>query len=629
PGQVTHPTQVAVLFDGPLARLGPLRRYVVAPPAASTGISSPGTLVVLATALGMILIGLVSIAGFTVIAQRRLRSLGMIRALGATDRHVRSVVRTNGLLVGVAGVVVGSALGLLAWWAYRPRLESSSHHLIGLWQLPWAAVGAALALALATPLLASARPGRLVARVPVVEALAGRPPAPKRVTRTATPGVVVMVVALLLLGDAARSRGASAAALVLGFVALAAGVALLAPAFVAALAGVRRSPLALRLALRDLVRYRARSSSTLAAISIGVLAAMVVMVATTARYANVLDYVGPNVASNQLIVYPSEHGGPYYGPTTPAADAPAVERAIAASLHATRSVALYATSNVTLTHAAPGRNWSGPVYVATPALLRAVGVDPRSIDSRADVLTMRPGLAGTSRMLLVWDGYFAGRGPRTLSSCPARDCLANPVIQTVSALPSGTSAPNTVITEHAIASLHLAAPSLAGWLVVTARPVTAQQVAAARQSAAAAGMSVESKSSLPTSGEVVGYATGAALAIALVVLAMSIALIRSETAGDRRTLAAAGASPWTRRSITAATGGVLALLGALLGAAGAYVACAAFFANQPETGSVLSDLSQVPAANLAVIFAGLPLVAVVGGWALAGREPRDVGRAPE
>src|SRR5579872_469535 len=134
-------------------------------------------------------------------------------------------------------------------------------------------------------------------------------------------------------------------------------------------------------------------------------------------------------------------------------------------------------------------------------------------------------------------------------------------------------------------------------------------------------MSIESKSSLPTSAEVTNYATGAALAIALFVLAMSLGLIRAETAGDRRTLAAAGASAATRRAITASTGGALALLGAVLGSAGAYVATTAYFTNssQNATGSLLSDLTQVPALNLAAIFVGLPLLAVVGGWVLAGR----------
>ena len=34
-------------------------------------------------------------------------------------------------------------------------------------------------------------------------------------------------------------------------------------------------------------------------------------------------------------------------------------------------------------------------------------------------------------------------------------CLANPVIQEVGALPMGTSAPNTVITEHAMRKFHI------------------------------------------------------------------------------------------------------------------------------------------------------------------------------
>ncbi len=64
-----------------------------------------------------------------------------------------------------------------------------------------------------------------------------------------------------------------------------------------------RAPVAARLALRDLARYRARSGSALAAISLGVLIAALVCVLSAQRYGNVLDYAGPNLASNQLIVY--------------------------------------------------------------------------------------------------------------------------------------------------------------------------------------------------------------------------------------------------------------------------------------------------------------------------------------
>ena len=56
------------------------------------------------------------------------------------------------------------------------------------------------------------------------------------------------------------------------------------------------------------------------------------------------------------------------------------------------------------------------------------------------------------------------------------------MIQEVSALPSGTSAPNTVITEHAIHALGLQT-SASGWLIQTPNPPTAAQITNARLTA--------------------------------------------------------------------------------------------------------------------------------------------------
>ena len=55
-----------------------------------------------------------------------------------------------------------------------------------------------------------------------------------------------------------------------------------------------------------------------------------------------------------------------------------------------------------------------------------------------------------------------------------------------------------------------------------------------------------------------------------------LGLVRSETAGDLRTLAATGASGWTRRMLTAATAGALGLAGAVLGTVAAYTAAIGF-----------------------------------------------------
>jgi putative ABC transport system permease protein len=101
---------------------------------------------------------------------------------------------------------------------------------------------------------------------------------------------------------------------------------------------------------------------------------------------------------------------------------------------------------------------------------------------------------------------------------------------------------------------------------------------------------------------------------------MTVGLIRSESAGDLRTLTATGATSRIRRTLTAATAGALALLGALLGVAGAYLVLAATYLND------LSYLSRIPTLSLVLIVVGVPLAATAAGWLLAGREPPAIAR---
>jgi putative ABC transport system permease protein len=636
PGQVTHPSQVTVLFNAPGVPTHSIGPGVQTPASVqASNPLNPETIVLGLATVGMLLIALVAVGGFTVLAQRRLRALGMLGSLGATDRNVGLVVRANGAVVGVVGALAGGVLGLAAWLAYRPRVEADAHHLIPPFQLPWVVIAPAMTLAVVATYFAAARPARAITRIPVVSALSGRPAPPKQTHRSAIPGVVALVVAAAAFGYVGQNvNGGGGPVLILAFVALIAAVVLLCPVCLA-MAGRagRRAPVSVRLALRDLARYRARSGSALAAISIGVLAAMMVCILSAQRYGNVLDYAGPNLASNQVIVYapgPQQGGpgAPLTGSKLRAAAAHA--QAIAAGLGSHDLIQLESTS-ASLTHAAPGRNWSGPVYVATPRLLHAFGI--KGVNPSADILTMRPGLSGISRMQLTYGpppgspGNPGGPGGPSGNSfpCPKTSCLLNPVIQQVSALPSGTSAPNTVLTEHAVHQLHLSAAA-AGWLITTPRPPTAAQITSARQAAATAGLTIETKSSAPSSSEIITWATVFGIALALGILAMSVGLIRSETASDRRTLAATGASSWSRRTITAATAGGLAVLGALLGTVAAYVGVIAFSWDNSLDG--LSELSSVPTTSLLVILVGMPLAAVAAGWLLAGREPRAIAHQP-
>jgi putative ABC transport system permease protein len=645
PGQVHNPTQVTVLFDGngqPPA--GVAHNITAAGSQTQANVVNPESISVAGLVVGMLLIALVAVGGFTVLAQRRLRSLGMLASTGATDRHVRLVVLANGAVVGIAGAILGLVVGLAGWLAYRPALEQSAHHLIGMFALPWGVIGLALLLAVVAAVFAAWLPARAITRVPIVTALSGRPAPPRQVRRSAIPGLALLVIAFILFGWSGSSGSGNSGLpkLALGLVVLIVAVILLAPFCLAVLARLgRRSPISVRLALRDLSRYRARSGSALAAISIGILIAVIISVVSAARFANVLDYAGPNLASNQLIVYtPNGQGG---GPNGPANVTPAQLRSMAAKAHAiatdlgSRDVVELESTDANLNHNGGGRNWNGALYVATPQLLHAFGITSSQYSPTADILTMRPGLSGLSGMQLNY-GSQKGPGPSgpgpgqnpTSFPCPRNACVANPPIDEVSALPSGTSAPNTVITEHAIHTLHLQTGpgGAAGWLIQTANPLTSAQIHNARLAAAAANMTVETRNSIPTSATIVDWATVFGIVLALAILAMSVGLIRSEAASDLRTLAATGASGTTRRNLTAATAGALGFTGAVLGTVGGYIGTAGWFRTNSLNGGLTAIFTTVPVTNLLIILIGMPLVAAAGGWLFAGRQPRDLGHQP-
>jgi putative ABC transport system permease protein len=651
-GQVTHPTSVDVLFNAPGVDPGRIGSNISTPGTSNNNPINPQTIVIALATVGMLLIALVSIGGFTVLAQRRLRALGMLESMGATDRNVRLVLRANGAIVGIVGSLAGFAVGLAVWLAYRPGNEQSAHHLIPMFALPWTVILVAMVLAVVATLVAAGHPARAITRVPLVSALAGRPAPPRQIHRSFIPGVIALVIGFVMfsLSGAQRSPGW----LIPGFVALVAGIILMAPFLLTLLASIgQRAPIAVRLSLRDLARYRARSGSALSAISVGVLIAVVICAAAIARYSNVYDYVGPNLASNELAVWsPNGQQG-----NNPSASGPTPQELASqvASVHAIASAA-GADRDVELENPAPsvglqsptasGRQWNGQIFVATPALLRAYGIDLSSIPAGVDILSSRPGLSGSGVQMtyggggvkgggqLVGPGSGApngggGPGPGNTSSCSPGGCIAHPVIREESLLPTGTDAPNTVITESGLRRLHLASQSsLDGWIIQANGPISSAEITNAQAVAATNNLSVESKNSAPTSSEIVNWATVFAIALALGILAMSIGLIRSEMASELRTLSATGASSFVRRSLAAVTAGGLAFLGALLGTIAAYVGLFGWFRTNSLEGGLSDIIDHVPWNNLFLIVVAMPILASLVGWLLAGRQPEGIARRP-
>jgi putative ABC transport system permease protein len=147
PGQVTAPTQVTVLFDARGVSPSDIGPTVATPQTvAAKALFNPETISLAAVVLGMLLIALVGAGGFTVLARRRLRSIGMLAAQGATRSDIRLVVRANGVATGAVGATAGFALGLAAWLAYRPHVQASGHHVIGVFQLPWTVIWVSMVL---------------------------------------------------------------------------------------------------------------------------------------------------------------------------------------------------------------------------------------------------------------------------------------------------------------------------------------------------------------------------------------------------------------------------------------------------------------------------------------------------
>lgn len=369
----------------------------------------------------------------------------------------------------------------------------------------------------------------------------------------------------------------------------------------------------------------------------------VVVVAATARYSDPFDWVGPNLSSNTLLVYPAANyagtsvsgfctpqscfKGPPPGPKMSVAQFDKIAHQVATAIGATGVVPLYEAS-ASLNRTTAGRNFTGNVYVATPSLLALYHIAPGSIDPHALVLTSRPGLPGVSSQLALSYGD-AVTNPNfdngVAGPCPPGYCTS-PQIQEVGALPTGTSAPNTVLTMHAVHSLHLSM-SVQAYLLTTRGSLTTLQKQTARVTAASTGSTIETANSFASLNEVLAWSIGAGLLLALGVLAMTVGLIRSETASELRVLTATGASRRTRRNLTGVTAATLGFVGAVLGVATAFALVAAFLSQ--NNGANLSELTEnLPIRPVGIMVLGLPLLAGIGGWLFAGREPRGIGRQP-
>src|SRR5262245_1167859 len=576
----------------------------------------------------LLLASLVAAAGFAVVAQRRLRQLGMLAAVGATQKHLRLVLLANGAIVGtiaaLAGTVVGIGLGL----AFAPTLESLVDHRVDRLSLPWGLLVLAFLLVIVGATAAAWWPDRTVARLPVMLALSGRPPRPRPARHAAIAAAALIAAGIISLAVSNRDKPVL---IVVGVLATILGCLLLGPPAIRIFSGLAgRLPIAPRLALRDLVRYQARSGAALAAVSLALGIAAPVVVITSAEAAK-RSAEPVNLSNRQVRVY---LGRPNTREVIPALAVTHIDRLsaavrqLAAELDGAHvlpfrkvvepgasafmdTVAGYRVRpTIELSVKSPGPLYSpaAELFVATPATLRYLGVDPATIDPRTDYLVAP---AVQADKLVLFDG-----NRESAVTHVQRISIGRHLFGSALGLYPGSVA---FVTPDGLRR-HGWSQIPGGWLLESSRPLTSDQIARARELAADSGLTLEVRRGKTSFATAMAIATGAGALLALAILALTVGLIRGESAGDLRTLTAAGATSRIRRTLTASTAGALALLGGLLGVAGAYVVLIATYHDE------LGYLSHVPVLYLGLAVVGVPVAATAAGWLVAGREPPAIAR---
>ena len=112
---------------------------------------------------------------FAISVARDIRFYGLLKTIGATGRQLRRIVRRQALLLSIAGIPIGLALGWLAAKLLTPLVLASTSYGRFTESMETSAnpvifVGGAL-LALLTVVISCARPCRMAARVSPVEAV--------------------------------------------------------------------------------------------------------------------------------------------------------------------------------------------------------------------------------------------------------------------------------------------------------------------------------------------------------------------------------------------------------------------------------------------------------------------------
>ncbi|MFJ8478199.1 FtsX-like permease family protein [Kitasatospora sp. NPDC094011] len=619
-------TARSVAIDPPPSRAVPYYRDATVYHDPASGNS---TKVVVATVTGMGLLEVALLAGpaFAVGARRSRRQLALLGAAGGRRGHIGAVVLGGGLVLGLAGAAVGVVVGTAVVAVLQPVIEEVGGARFGHFALPPLDLLAIAGVGLCTALLAAALPAWQAARRSVTAGLTGRDTvrAPSRL-------VTVVGVALILGGGAIAMYGAGAVShgrtvvstydartlIVLGgSVAAELGLLACTPVLVALFGRFAgRLPLGPRLALRDSARNRSRTAPAVAAVMAAVAGAVAIGVYSTSTDAeNRRDY-RPQ-APYGAVQLTSHRDGPQ------AAKLPAeVEKELTGlGPRADLGQVVYkfcdnCSSDVRLKGTVNLRMLSAPSHLATgDATLLHNLFDVR--DPAAEQALAAGKLLVFDRTLIGADGKAVlelrggGGGPLQPGQIPKPDLQEVPVDAVLVDNPDAARFAQGLMPATALAKLGLAsAPQGAVWRPATPPDRKAQQRAAAAAAQLDHYSELDVERGYQSKGDALTLAlSGFAGLVVLGAAGIATGLAAADSRQDQATLAAVGAPPRIRRTMAGLQCALIALLGALLGAANGFVPAVGLLKSRATGFGSKPMILSAPWGELLLVVLVLPVVA--------------------
>lgn len=570
--------------------------------------------------LGFVEAALIIAAAFAVGFRRRQREIGLLGSVGATRLGLILSMLSSSVVLALLGGVLGASVGVGVAAALFPGLDSWTGRWNGPFEVSVMHVAGAFVLAIGTAVVASAAPAWSATSLPIRVALSARRPVRRDAARWHWSGLMMGSVGVALVAGGAGFTEFAPLATLSGGVLIVIGLCVVCPAILQWMTRFAAPlPLAWRLAIRDVGRFRTQNGPVVAAVLAG-MAISLLLAGLIQSVERMVDQRAPAFRADQLLV-----AGPGAEPV-----ATELQRETPGAVCAPLLAVHLAGASLFLP-AEPSGSAASRSFVACgdEALLRALGAE-------AGLAAFREG--ALIEMVSMEDASVARAGGEDAivdpTAGPGPSGLALPGVEMVQVLVTEpVRGPRYLISTSALPalSMHSGPPpshELVPWLVRFDERITSERLEHARARAEAVGgtsVDAEIARARPTR-TLFGVVLLISFVTSLIVIAIATALSAVESATDRRVLHAVGAAPSLLRRHLAARAGYLAFLGCALAVP---AGCLPLLGLLPLSGGALRFV--MPWREVLIAIVGFPLTAYGATWMYAwasGPRRGRVSRAP-